>query len=241
MNMNKKNILNTMLVGVVIVAGSGFHASALAQSASGAVRVDDDQIEARIEASLERNTILAPRDIDVESDKGVVTLTGTVRNAEEKATAGRIAEEAAGFRVRNRIEINPRIDESKFDAAAEKTKSGLDKAVDATVGAAKKSTEAVQKGLGKTEEGVGKAAEKTADGLDKVAEKASDAAITTAVKASFADETLLRDSAIDVDTRDQVVTLKGTVPSLAAKARAEELARRSNNVAGVINSLVVRS
>ena len=77
--------------------------------------------------------------------------------------------------------------------------------------------------------------------MDKVSEKASDAAISTAVKTSFTDEPLLRDSAIDVDTRNQVVTLKGTVPSLAAKARAEELARQSNSVAGVVNMLVVRS
>ena len=239
--MNKKKMLTTMIVGVVIVAGSGFHTSAFAQSASGAVRVDKDQLEERIEASLERNTLLAPRHIDVEVDKGVVTLTGTVRNADEKATAGRIAAELAGFPVRNRLEIDPRVDESKFDATAEKTKSGLDKAVEATVGAAKKTTHAVEKGLGKTEEGVGKAAGKTADAVGKVSEKASDAAISTAVKTSFADEALLRDSAIDVDTRDQVVTLKGTVPTLAAKARAEELARQSNNVAGVVNMLVVRN
>ena len=237
--MKKKNMLTTMLFGVVIVAGSGFQTSAMAQSASTG-RVDNDQIEERIEASLERNTILAPRHIDVEVDKGVVTLTGTVRNADEKATAGRIAGEA-GFVVRNRIDVDPRVDESNFDAAAAKTKSGLDKAVDATVGAAKKSTHAVEKGLGKTEEGVGKAAGKTAEAVGKVSEKASDAAISTAVKTSFTDEPLLRDSAIDVDTRDQVVTLKGTVPSLAAKARAEELARQSNSVAGVVNMLVVRS
>ena len=170
--MNKKNMLTTMLAGVVIVAGSGFHTSALAQSASGAIRVDNDQLEDRIEASLERNTMLAPRHIDVEVDKGVVTLTGTVRNADEKATAGRVAAEAAGFPVRNRLEIDPRVDESKFDATAEKTKSGLDKAVDATIGAAKKSTHAVEKGLGKTEEGVGKAAGKTAEAVGKVSEKA---------------------------------------------------------------------
>jgi osmotically-inducible protein OsmY len=238
--MNKKNILTTMLAGLVITAGPGLQISAVAQSAAGAVRIDDDQIQDRIEASLERNTILAPRNIDVDVDKGVVTLTGTVRTADEKAMAARVAGEAAGVRVRNRIDIDPKVDESKIDRAAEKTKSGLSKAVDATVGAARKSKEAVEKGLGKAEEGVAKAADKTAEGVGKVAEKASDAAISTAVRTSFADESLLKDSAIDVDTRDQVVTLKGTVPSIAAKARAEELARRSNNVSGVVNALVVR-
>jgi len=57
---------------------------------------------------------------------------------------------------------------------------------------------------------------------------------------SFADDKGLQASAIDVDTRDQVVTLRGTVPSLAAKARAEELAREAKGVTAVINALVVR-
>src|SRR5947209_1151114 len=71
--------------------------------------------------------------------------------------------------------------------------------------AARKSKEAVRKGVGKTEEGVAKAADKTSDAADKVAEKSSDASITSGVKASFYDETLLQGTAIDVQTRDQIV------------------------------------
>jgi hyperosmotically inducible protein len=235
-----KNMLTAGLVGVVLVFGYGMPASGQTAT-SGAVKTDDGSIQDRIEASLKANTILAPRNIDVDVDHGVVTLTGTVRTADEKATARRLADVAGVTRVRNRIDVNPRVDESKIDAAAEKTKSGLTKAVDATVGVAKKSREAVAKGVSKTEQGVAKAADKTSDAADKVSEKASDASITSAIKAAFYDETLLQGTAIDIGTKDQVVTLRGTVRSEAAKARAEELARKAGNVVGVVNELVVQN
>ena len=51
---------------------------------------------------------------------------------------------------------------------------------------------------------------------------------------------LLQDAAIDVDTTDRVVTLRGTVASNAAKARAAEIAGRTEGVTHVINQLVVK-
>jgi hyperosmotically inducible periplasmic protein len=170
----------------------------------------------------------------------IVTLTGTVRTATEKARAGRLAKVSGVTRVNNRIEVDPKIDQSKIDAAGEKTKAGVTKAVDATVNAAKKTKEAVQKGVGKAEEGVGKVADKTSDALSKVGDKMSDTSITTRVKAGFTGEKLLQDTAIDVDTTDHVVTLKGTVASNAAKARAEEIARAIGGVTRVVNQIVVR-
>jgi hyperosmotically inducible periplasmic protein len=242
--MNKVMSMKTVtaaLVGVVLVFGYGYQTSASGQAASsGAVKIDDDSIQDRIEASLKADRILAPRNIDVDVDHGVVTLTGTVRTAEEKAAARRIADVAGVTQVRNRIDVDPKVDESKIDAAAAKTKSGISKAVDATAAAARKSKDALQKGVGKTEEGVAKAAGKTSDAADKVAEKSSDASITSGVKAAFYDETLLQGTAIDIETTDQVVTLRGTVRSFPAKARAEELARKTKNVVGVVNQLVVR-
>jgi hyperosmotically inducible protein len=240
--MSMKTMATAALVGVVLVFGYGGQVSALGQTAtSGAVKTDDDSIQDRIEARLKADTILAPRKIDVDVDRGVVTLTGKVRTAEEKATARSLADGPGVAGVRNRIEVDPKVDESKIDAAAEKTKSGLTKAVDATAGAAKKSKEAVVKGVSKTEQGVAKAADKTSDATGKVAEKASDASITSGVKAAFYDETLLQGTAIDIGTTDQVVTLRGTVRSSQQKARAEELARRTKNVVGVVNQLVVQN
>jgi len=240
--MNMRNRVTVAVFGAMLMSGSGYQSSVSAQTAtSGTVKIDDDSIQDRIEANLKANTILAPRDIDVDVDHGVVTLTGTVRTSDEKAIARRMADVSGVTQVRNRIDVDPKVDESKIDAAAEKTKSGLSKAVDATAAAARKSKQAVQKGVGKTERGVARAADKTSDAADKVSEKSSDAAITSGVKAAFYDETLLQSTAIDIRTTDQVVTLRGTVRSYPAKARAEELARKTKNVVGVVNELVVQN
>jgi len=235
-----KSVMTAGLVGVVLVAGLARDASAARQTAtSGTVVVDDSTIQSRIAANLKNSASLAPRDIDVDVYQGIVTLKGTVRTTTEKARAGRLAKGSGVTQVINRIAVDPKIDQSRIDAAGEKTKSGLTKAVDATVNAAKKTKEAVQKGIGKSEEGVGKAADKTSDAVGKVGDKLSDTSVTTRVKGDFSGEKLLQDTTIDVDTTDHVVTLRGTVASNAAKARAGEIARGIDGVTRVVNQIVV--
>jgi osmotically-inducible protein OsmY len=211
-----------------------------ASQSSAAVVVDDDALESQINASLKNDNQLAPRKLDVDVERGVATLSGKVRTADERARAARLADVKGITRVNNEIEIDPKIDESKIDAAGEKTKSGVNKGVDATLGAADKAKEGVQKGVTKTEEGVGKAADKTASAISKTGEKLTDASITTHVKTSIAAEKALENSAIDVDTTDHVVTLKGTVPSAAAKARAGSIASGTSGVTRVNNQIVVK-
>jgi hyperosmotically inducible protein len=176
----------------------------------------------------------------VNVNDSVVTLKGEVRTAEEKTRAGRLAQIKGVARVDNRIEVNPDIDRSKVDAATDKTKSGVNKAVDATGAAAQKTAEAVQKGVGKAEQGVGKAAEKTAESVGKAGDKVGDTSVTTRVKAGFSNETLLKETAIDVQTTDGVVTLRGTVGSDAAKARAAAIATGTDGVSRVVNLLIVK-
>ena len=235
------DVLAVSLVGVVLVAGPARAASAGQQAAtSAAAKVDDSALQSRIAASLKKSASLAPRDIDVDVKQGIVTLTGTVRTATEKTSAGRLAKVSGVTRVDNQIEVDPKIDQSRIDAAGEKTKTGVTKAVDATVNAATKTKGAVQKGVGKAEQGVGKAADKTSDAVGTVGDKMIDTSVTTRVKAGFSWEKLLQDTAIDVDTTDHVVTLKGTVASNAAKARAGEIARGIGGVTRVVNQIVVR-
>jgi hyperosmotically inducible protein len=234
-----KDVVMAGVVGVAVLAGPARVASAGQTTSAAAVKVDDSTIESRITVSLKKDSALAPRGIDVDVDKGVVTLTGTVRTEAERASAGRLAQVDGVMRVTNNIEVNPKVDESKVDKAADKTKAGLNKAVDGSVKAGEKTKEGVQKGVGKTEEGLGKAAEKTSDALGKAGDKMSDASVTTGVKTGLAGEALLRDSAIDVETTDHVVTLKGTVPSAAAKARAAAIAAETKGVTRVVNQLIV--
>jgi len=237
-----KNVLAVGLTGIVLVAGSG-RATFAAQPSGNEVAAagDDSSLKSTIAASLKKDAMIAPRDIDVNVDDAVVTLTGKVRTVEEKARAASLANVSGVARVKNELEVDPKIDQSKIDAAANKTKTGATKAVDATAKATHKTTEAVEKGVGKAEQGVAKAADKTAEAVGKAGDKTADASITTRVKANFTDEKLLKDSAIDVDTTDHVVTLRGTVDSAVAKERAEAIARGTDGVTRVVNQLIVRA
>jgi len=235
-----KHLLSVGLVGVALVMGAPQKTFATPRAVSSAAADDDSTLKSDIAASLKKNSLLAPRDIDVRVDNGVVTLKGEVKTAAEKTRAGQVAQIKGVARVDNRIEVNPDIDRSKIDAATDKTKSGVNKAVEATGTAAHKTTEAVQKGVGKAEEGVGKAADKSAEALGKAGDKVGDTSVTTRVKAGFSDEALLKETAIDVQTSDGVGTLRGTVRSDAAKARAAAIATGTQGVTRVVNLLIVQ-
>lgn len=67
----------------------------------------------------------------------------------------------------------------------------------------------------------------------------SDPGITTAVKSKLAADDTVKAYKIDVDTKDAVVTLKGTVDTAEAKTRAVEVARSTNGVTDVVDQLNV--
>lgn len=82
-------------------------------------------------------------------------------------------------------------------------------------------------------------AERIKNGLNKTGEKITDAWITTKVKWFFTGEDLLKGSDINVDTKDRVVTLKGTVKTHEGRTRALELAKNTDGVKNVIDQLTV--
>ena len=59
------------------------------------------------------------------------------------------------------------------------------------------------------------------------------------VHSEMVDEDLLSGSNIDVDVKDGVVTLRGTVPTEAGRARALEVARKNNGVKSVVDRLTI--
>jgi hypothetical protein len=65
----------------------------------------------------------------------------------------------------------------------------------------------------------------------------TDAGITTNVKSKLAADETVKAYQVDVDTRDHVVTLNGTVDSVAAKSRAVALARQADGVRDVIDNI----
>jgi hyperosmotically inducible periplasmic protein len=83
-------------------------------------------------------------------------------------------------------------------------------------------------------------AERTKAGLSKAGEKITDTWINTKVAWFFVGEDALKDSNINVDTKDNVVTLKGTVKSEAGRARAIALAKQTDGVRNVVDQLTIK-
>ena len=69
--------------------------------------------------------------------------------------------------------------------------------------------------------------------------KAEDAKITSKVKTKLTSERVKNLVAVNVDTKDGVVHLKGTVPNEQAKAEAERLAKDTDGVISVTNDIKV--
>lgn len=83
-------------------------------------------------------------------------------------------------------------------------------------------------------------ADRVKSGLNKAGEKITDAWVITKVKWFFVGEDVLDDSEINVDVKDGVVTLKGTVKTAAGKARAVQLAKNTDGVKNVVDQLAVK-
>jgi hyperosmotically inducible periplasmic protein len=107
--------------------------------------------------------------------------------------------------------------------------------VDATTGSPVVAAEQRNAGTGTGVVGAG-----TKDVASTTGEVITDTWITARVSARFVEETLLQGDDINVDTTDHAVTLKGTVRSHVAKARAAAIAGGTEGVSRVVNQLVVK-
>lgn len=79
------------------------------------------------------------------------------------------------------------------------------------------------------------------EGADRAADMMDlgDAGITTKVKSKFLGDTGVPGLKIDVDTKDGIVTLTGTVETAAEKQRAVELAKATEGVKSVVDQIKV--
>lgn len=81
----------------------------------------------------------------------------------------------------------------------------------------------------------------TKETTNKVENATDDAAVTTKVKAAILAEPGLKSLQINVDTKDAVVTLEGTVDSESLKQRAVQIANSTNGVRQVVDKLTVKT
>ena len=210
-------------IGVIAVAGLGLapqiaFAQATTTAGTTSAKADDSTLKSGIETRLKDSSALKGDDINVDVDKGVVTLTGTVHSQSQKAHAAALAKVAGVTRVTNKLNV-----ENKTTQAIDKAGDKTDQAAHKT---AEKTDEAAHKAADKTDEAAHKAAEKTDHAAHKTAEKTDDAAdksASTAQKAGHKTEKGLEKVGVKVEDDNKSTTAKtGTTGTTAKTAGKDE-------------------
>jgi len=198
-----------------------------AAQTSSAAKVDDSTIKTRVETRLKNDATLKGDNIVVSVEDAKVTLTGTVHSEAQKDRAKELAKVSGVKDVDSKLDVEG-TGPSTTDKAEAKTKEAAHNTKDATVKAGDKTKEAAEK-----------TGEKTKEGAGTTGEVINDSWITTKISSDFVNEDTLKGSNINVDTKDHVVTLKGTVATAAGKTRAEEIAKTTKGVKHVVNTLTI--
>ena len=202
----------------------------------------DAATTAAVKTKLLADTKVGGLAIDVDTKDNVVTLTGKVRSAAERTEALRLARTTTGVKdVVSKLVVDPTYKgiTDKDDKAMAEVKGTTGKAVDATKKGAEKTGDAAKSAGEKTKDVAQDAAGKTKDAAIKTKDVTADASTTAAVKTKLLGDTKVGGLMIDVDTKDNVVTLSGTVRSAEEKAEAVRLARTTTGVKKVIDKLTI--
>lgn len=184
--------------------------SALATVA--ACSASDPGITTAVKSKMAADDTVKAYQIDVDTQGGVVTLTGTVASTAARDRAVELARGTDGVtRVEDRLTVNAA---ATIDERAES--EGRDAAATA-----------------------GSAADRAGDAASDAGGAITDASITAAVKTRLLADPDVAGLKIDVDTAEKVVTLTGTVTTAAQKTEAGDIARDTTGVTRVVNNLRV--
>ncbi len=170
------------------------------QDRSVGTQMNDGWITMKIHAQFVTEDALDGSDIDVDTMKGVVTLTGTIPNEAGRTRAIAVAKATEGVKS-----VNDKLRIAKAGDAAE-----AKEAARGTTGTARQGGRAVNDGW-----------------------------ITSKIYSQFLTEDALENSDIDVDVNAGVVTLNGTVASAAGRTRAVAIAKSTEGVKNVKDSLKI--
>jgi len=225
-----------LVCGIALVAGPVSAGAASPQAA--AVKPSDHTLTERIETRVHQDAALKNHDVDVSVDNGVATLTGTVATNAQKTRAATLARVKGITRVDNRLVVDAS-HTTGTKGTVEKSKEVARDAKEAAEKVGDKTKEVAKEAGQKTKEVAKEAGEKTKEGASKVGSEISDAWILGKVKAQFVGEDVMKGSDINVDCDKQIVRLRGTVPTAAAKARAIEIANKTDGVKHVIDELTI--
>ena len=202
----KHTIRNLTLAAAAAVS---FSAPAWAGQVSA---IKDGWLVMKVHSEMVNEDLLSGSKIDVDVDKGVVTLQGTVRSEAARSRAIAVAKSNDGVKnVIDQLRVVPGHGDAK-PSTADKIEHAGEKAADKTTSAAKKTGRAIDDGW-----------------------------IKSKIYAQYLTDwnTVLDDSDIDVDVDNNVVTLNGTVKSAEAKAKAVSTAKSTDGVKAVHDNLRV--
>lgn len=203
----------------------------------------DPGITTAVKTKLAADDTVKAYQIDVDTSKGVVTLTGVVEVPAAKEQAVSIARRTDGVKdVVDHITVNQAAattPEHVGEHIGEEIKDATRTAGEKISEGATATKDAAERGVDATKDAAREATDKAKEAGEKTGEFITDAAITTAIKTKLLADTKTPGLKIDVDTKDGVVTLSGTVSSRAEATKAAADASGTKGVKRVINNLKV--
>jgi hyperosmotically inducible protein len=199
----------------------------------------DPGITTAVKAKLAADDTVKAYQINVDTANSVVTLTGTVETAAAKDMAITLARQTDGVTdVVDRITVNT-VAATSPDTLKDGARDTADRAGNAIRDGVDATKDATERGASATKGAARDAGDAVGNALERTGEFVSDAAVTTAVKTKVLADTATPGLKIEVDTKDGVVTLNGTVRTRAEADRAAMLARETNGVKRVVNKLKI--
>lgn len=197
--------------------------------------MSDASVTAAVKTRIAKDEMAKKADVDVDTKDGVVTLHGTVASATEKTHIGALARRTTGVkRVDNDLTVSAETAGTTGTTAKAKDKVDDSKGVDIKV------KNDLPKVKVKNDLPNVKVKDDTTPAAKSAGRKIEDGAILTDLKAKLIGATDVSADHIDVDVKNGIVTLKGTVPDSAQRARATEIAHNTAGVKRVVNTLTVK-
>lgn len=234
--MRMRELIGTsMLAGALALAGTSVAlADDTTQSAA------DDRLEERVEKRLEADDRLGHLEADVSA--GVATLRGEVASLAEKGKAERLARAAGAKKVINLLEVDADKAVARIRDRAEAKKAQIDERAEKAKDAVDRQAEVAKNRVEANPDPNKRPPAAATDPARKPDKEVFDPLVTAKVKTKIIKDDLLDKSEINVDSdSDGVVTLKGWVPTEAARGRALELARTTEGVRKVVDKLEVKA
>jgi hyperosmotically inducible protein len=202
-------ILAILIVTLTMVATT----AAVSRGGSAQQPVKDGWITMKIHSAFIGEDALDGSSIDVDTNNGIVTLSGTVVSDAGRARAVAIAKGTDG------------------------AKSVVDKL---RIGPAERELDDMARDAGRTTSAAAKEAAKDTKATTRTAgRKITDGWVKSKIYAQYLTESALDDSDIDIDVANGAVTLNGTVKTAAGKARAVAIAKATDRVKSVKDNLKV--